>query len=54
MCEPVNAVVVKISFDGESRAMIYGSCVKLLDFFDGRAHEKGSYKIFDEFFFQLH
>ena len=46
MCEPVNAVVVKISFNGESRAMIYGSCVKLHDFFDGRDHEKALYKIF--------
>ena len=46
MCEPVNAVVVKISFNGESRAMIYGSCVKLLDIFDSRAHEKASYKFF--------
>ena len=55
MCEPVNAVVVKISFDGESRAIVYGSCVKLLD---GRAHEKASYeiffqKIFDDFFFNF-
>ena len=59
MCEPVNAKVVKITFIGESRVMIYGSCVKLHDFFDGQDHEKASHKIFFQqnfgrFFFQLY
>ena len=46
MCEPVDAKVVKITFIGESRVMIYGSCVKLHDFFDGQDHEEASHKIF--------
>ena len=38
--------------------MIYSSCVKLHDFFDGQAHEKASYKKkfqknFDDFFFNF-
>ena len=46
MCEPVDAKVVKITFIGESRVMIYGSCVKLHDFFDCQDHEKASHKFF--------